>query len=196
MKIRIFMIAVFLTAFSFYAYGDEIDYFPPLTKMPAHGITLTSPDEKGWFVSDPDGKGAYLLKVGPTKSETYAIVITMHSNNHIIKSDDELLDYVKRMNRGSSDRFKYRLTNEEFNRSHGVCFVSYYGLAEDHLAPQMPKGKEFALLEISGFYARHPDDPGLIIQVEYSYRYYPGHEDLDFKKKAEWVFKNAFFTKP
>jgi hypothetical protein len=193
MKIMLFFLTAFLMVFSFHAYGSEIECLSPLTKIPAHGITLTSPDEKGWLVHDPDGKGAYLGKEGPTKSESYVISITHF--NHIVKSEQELLDSVKQMNTGSSDRYKLRIASAEFNRSRGAYFVNYYGLTEDHGAHQMPRGKDFALLEILGFYARHPDDPGHIIKVEYSYRYYSGHEDPEFKKKAEWVLNNAVFTK-
>ena len=190
----IFLCTLLIAAFS-YSYGEAIDYFPPLTEMPGRGISLTSPDEKGWFVFDPDGKGAGLVKAGPTNTESYAITISYYDSSNF-KSENQFLDLVKKMNTGNSDRFKVRKNKEELDHSRGAYFVNYYSLAEDYGAHKMPKDQSFALLEIMGFYTRHPNDPSLMIKVEYSYRYYPGHEDPEFKKKAEWVLNHAIFTKP
>lgn len=195
LKIRLFFLIVLYIAIACSSYGGDVDYVSPLTQIPARGVSLTSPEEKGWFIIDPDGKGAYLAKVGATKSETYAIAITYFESINF-KSEKEFLDSVKQRNRASSERFKIRTANEELNRLRGPYFVNYYSLAEDSGAHQMPKGKSFAIIEIMGFYARHPNDPGRLVKVEYSYRYYPGNEDSEFKKKAEWVLDHATFTTP
>lgn len=193
-KSLILLTFIFVTPF-FTSFGIAIDYYPPLTKMQGRGITLTSPDEKGWFEFNPEGKGAALVKAGPTNHESYSIIIT-YFNSSSFKSENEFLDSVKKLNTGSPNRFKVLSRIAELNPSRGAYFVNYYSLAEDYGARRMPKDQTFALLEIMGFYTRHPDDPTRIIKVEYSYRYYPGHEDPEFKKKAEWVLNQVTFIKP
>ncbi len=106
--------------------------------MPARGISLVSPDEKGWFVFDPDGKGSSLVKSGPTKSESHAITITYMQSTGL-ESEKEFLDTVKQKTGSSDDRFKIREKNEELDRSRGTYFAKYYRLSEDHGAHQMPK---------------------------------------------------------
>jgi hypothetical protein len=179
----------------YHSHRNVIEAFPPQTEMQGRGITLISPEEKGWFAFDPKGNGAALMKAGQSKSECYAIVITNFRATNF-KSEKDFLNQIKQMNTENPNRFKIRSTKEELNSLRGPYFANYYGLYEYYGIHSMPKGNNFALLEKMGFSALHPNDPGLIIRVEYSYRYYPGHEDPEFKKKAQWVLEHATFTKP
>jgi hypothetical protein len=189
---RIFFVVLILFISS-YATLNATDFVTPRTKLPGKGITVISPDEEGWLFFDPDGKGKHLAKDGATRIETYAINLNYHRSGNF-KSEDEFLETIKQILTYTEKRFKLRSANVKLNPKRGPYFVNFHILSEDYEANQMPKDKKFALIEMMGFYARHPDEPSLIIMLQYSYRYYPGHEDPEFKKKAAWVIKNATFT--
>ncbi len=192
--INLFLVISFL--FISFAYGDSANYIEPLSKIPSRGICLTSPDEKDWFIFDPDGKGGYLAKAGPSKKESYAISVEYSPvRSPGFKSKKEFLEWAKKYHNMDSERFKIRSTNVELDSSHSSYFVNHYILAEDHGANKMPKNQKYAMVEAMGFFACHPDNPNLVIKVGYSYRYYQGHEDPDFKKKAKWVLDQVTFTK-
>jgi hypothetical protein len=167
----------------------------PRTKFPRRGIILVSPDEDGWRLSNDTGTVISLSKYGPTKIETYLIEVRVNDIEHGLKCEKLLAGSVNGFSGGEvGDRFKIRMSQAELDPSRGPNFGNYYLLSEDYAARGMPANQRYALLEEMGFMACHPNDPRLFVRVGYSYRYYPGHEDPEFKKKAKWVLDQMLFT--
>jgi hypothetical protein len=177
------------------SYAAADDRLHPQTKFASHGISLLSPDEDGWVVFNPTGKDPTLAKYGATRIETYSIQISYSKSPSSARAcERDFAGIAKRINTTVSDRFKVRVNRADLDLSRGPYFVNYYVLAEDYGAHGKPSTQQYALFEQMGFFACDPNDPDRLVRVEYSYRYYPGHEDPEFKAKAKWVLDRATFT--
>jgi hypothetical protein len=191
-----------ILTFCFCSYTAADDRVAPGTKLAGRGISLVSPNEYGWLVLNRGEKGAsvgvtrglILAKYGPTRRETYTIQAD-YLKSAGSQCEKDLPGGIKApFNATAPERFKIRLQQAELDPLRGPNFASYYVLAEDYGAHGMPENEKYALLEEMGLAACHPNDPGLLVKVGYSYRYYTGHEDREFKKKAKWVLDHVMFT--
>ena len=167
----------------------------PLSKIPGLGSSLVIPNEDGWILFDPDGKGSFITKFGQTEIESY--VISLDRYNHAVpNSSDEFrkLYEILKQREISVPRYKLLLVKESARASLSTYALDFYYLVEDHQPIELPNGDEYMLLETMGFFALHPYIPDTLIRVAYSYRYAKGHEDSLFAEKAKWVLGNVVFT--
>ncbi|MHB8811120.1 MAG: hypothetical protein ACYC9M_14075 [Desulfobulbaceae bacterium] len=197
---RFIILTIFLLLTSRLSLAEALPYtepIPPLSQVPGKGILFTVPDENGWMLFDPDGKGSTIVKQGKSKIESYVISLDYYQQPNP-KSENEFKELyeILKQRELAPPRYRGLHADEEFNYSRGKYFLIFYYLIEDHEACHMPLGQKYLLLEVMGFLAVHPDNPDLIVRVAYTYRYSPGHEDHKFKEKAKWVLDQATFAKP
>jgi len=172
------------------------DIAPQTTLPTPAGVFVVSPDENGWILFNPSGGGTAIVKHGPTKLESYGIDARSITVPKSRSCEKEFPAAVKLLTAMDPNRFTPRLQQVEADSSRGANFVNYYVLVEDHGAHGMPKDQSFALFEVMGLMGCHPYNPDLLVTVDYSYRYYPGHDDPEFKKKAKWVLDRVTFKRP
>ena len=170
---------------------------PPLSKIPGVGVSFTIPDENGWHLFDPDGKGSMIVKTGKTKLESYIISLTYNKHTTPLSEAKfrELYETKQTMGWHPPERYKVILSKEEPISSRGKYFNSFYYLVEDHQAKIMPSGEKHMLLEVMAFFAANPNDLTTTVEISYSYRYSPKNKDNKFKEKAKWVLDHALFVK-
>ena len=189
-------LASLLAAFPCHA-AEEI---APMTAVVVRGMSLTSPDEKGW-VQSRGAAEVTLGKLGPDGIAS-SVIRVRDIQSPCPATDEAFLDIVKRLNAKVPGRFRVRETNVELDKSRAIPFrrkapfANFHYVVEDSEAPQKPANQSFVVFETMGFVACHPVDPGLVVLVEYTSRYDPGREDKDFKPKARWVLERATFTTP
>ncbi len=167
---------------------------PPLAKVPGRGVTFTIPNEDGWFLFNPDGRGATIMKSGETKVESYAISLDFY-RVPIPETDSEFKKAYENLKKIaiSPPRYKSLATEESFNSDNNRFEMNFYYLVEDHQAEKNPPGDKYMLLQAMGILAEHPSIPDYIVRITYSHRYAIGNEDLNFKEKAKWVMENAAY---
>lgn len=170
-----------------------IKKIPPLTQVPGLGVSFTIPDEEGWMLFDPDGKGSTIVKVGRTKIESYVISL----DSFQLPDSDTSYDFRKlyeasKKGEITPPRYSSLVIKDEANKSESE--ISFYYLVEDHQPIKIRAGDEHMLLETMGVFAKHPKIPNNIVRIAYSYRYAIGNEDPEFKKKAKWVLDQITFT--
>lgn len=189
-------IIALLTACAFE--GKELPYIekiPPLSNVPGAGISFVIPDEEGWMLFDPDGKGAMIARQGNSKIESYIISLDYYQQP-IPETEYKFKQLYQTLKQGEISPPRYNpLVIEDHRRDFkkNYCLDFYY-LVEDSQPKEMPAGDTYMLLETMGLFAVHPNIPNYMVRVAYSYRYAKGHEDPQFKKKAKWVLEQLTFT--
>jgi hypothetical protein len=165
-----------------------------LTKVPGLGATFVIPNEEGWMLFDPDGKGSLIVKYGGSKIESYVISLDLYKQS-APESDEEFISFYDRLkNRELGDpRYKVISSNENPINSRGSYFIEFHYLVEDHKALNMPKGTDYMLLETMGFFTVNPEMPENLLRISYSHRYLPDNRDSRFKEKARWALENVSF---
>lgn len=168
---------------------------PPLAQVPGRGVTFTIPKESGWFLFNPDGKGATIMKSGKTEIESYGISLDFYR----LPIPETALDFKEgydKLTRAetSPPRYKLLAIEDNINEVDNRFNINFYYQVEDHQAVKIPLGDKFMLLEAMGLLAVHPSIPDYIVRISYSHRYSIGHGDPKFKEKAKWVIDNVVFT--
>ncbi len=188
---------VYLIPSGYSAEPPYIKAIPPLVRVPGEGVSFVIPNEQGWMFFDPDGKGATIAKIGQSEAETYTISLDIYDQDSQV-SEQEFRQFYEAQKQRELDGPRYisRVAEDEVDKSKSHPWVGFYYLVEDHEARNMPSDQEFLLLETMGYLAINPENPGVILRVAYSYRYIPGHEDSNFREKAEWVLDHTEFYEP
>lgn len=190
------LILIFIPYVSHSDESPSIQEIAPLTQIPGLGVSFKIPNEDGWMLFDPDGKGSFISKSGQTKIESYIISLDSYKQPIPDKESEfnQLYDTLK--SREIEDPRYRLLTIEEKPRDSSSKFaINFYYLVEDHQPIEKPTDQSYMLIETMGFFASHPNIPDNLIRVAYSYRYIKGHEDSNFKNKARWVLSNVEFSR-
>ena len=173
---------------------SAVDSLRPKTELQGGGVSYLSPDEDGWIVERSVKQWSLLGKYAANKAESYSIQMT-HIKAACPASKEAFIETVRRSLQTTLPRFKLRSTSvEEDKTGRAYARVNYYFLTEDYGAHKMPADQSYALLEAQGSYSCHPYDATVVEKAEYSYRYYPGDRDPNFKTNAQWVLDHVRFT--
>ncbi|MBU2630389.1 MAG: hypothetical protein KKE61_17390, partial [Proteobacteria bacterium] len=80
--IFLILIAIIFTVCNSCSNGPPyIKKLPPLSKVPGIGVNFIIPDEEGWMLFDPDGKGSMIVKHGPSEKESYVISLDFYNQS-------------------------------------------------------------------------------------------------------------------
>jgi hypothetical protein len=193
--ILLILIAVFSSVCN--SYSSEPPYIknlPPLSKVPGVGVNFIIPDEEGWMLFDPDGKGSMIVKHGASENESYAISLDFYNQSQPkTVSEFQTLYNILKDREVKPPRYKSIIANENQRIDTGDYFIEFYYLVEDHEASKMPKNAKFMLMETMGIFAVNPEIPDNLVRVAYSHRYLPNNKDNQFREKAKWVLENVTF---
>jgi hypothetical protein len=195
-RILFFAILIFLVACNSQQKGPPyIKEIAPLSKIPGIGVSFVIPNEKGWMLFDPDGKGSFISKFGQTKIESYIISLDCYQQSiPETVSEFKKLYKVLEQRETESPRYKPLLIQEQLLDTHNKFAIKFHYLVEDHQPKEKPIGYEYMLLETMGYFVVHPNIPDNMVRIAYSHRYVEGHEDPKFKEKAKWVLDQVVFT--
>ncbi len=175
--------------------ASYIEKIPRLSNVPGAGISFVIPDEEGWMLFDPDGKGAMIARQGRSKIESYIISLDTYQQS-VPKTEDKFKQLYQVLKQGetSPPRYNPLVIEDRLRDSKNSYCIDFYYLVEDSQPKKLPVGDDYMLLETMGFFAVHPNIPNYMVRVAYSYRYAKGHEDPQFKTKAKWVLEQLTFT--
>jgi len=163
----------------------------PGPRLQLNGYSFASLNEPGWQLAGRAPARVVLGKPGTYPDETL-IISAMLTRVTALGSDDSLADYVKAAEeRDTTDRFK--------TLTHTVAPYTGLGarshiVAEDRQPQTRSKRTGHMILEIASINCVHPDHPSVGVNITYSQRYYPGHQDPRFADKADRIFGTLEFA--
>ena len=157
-------------------------------------FTMKPPQEDDWVIAYRDNSQISLAKYGNDKDETYAIMVTMVQIPNL-DTENEFMNFIKESRDKDTDPKRFKVLKDEINiyKLRADFCVSYHTIAEDNKAVKRLWNNKPMLLEIVGYSCRYPLNKKIVINFNYSHRYYPGNEDKELLEKANKVFSQLEF---
>ena len=105
------------------------------------------------------------------------------------------MNFIKESRDKDTDPKRFKVLKDEINiyKLRADFCVSYHTIAEDNKAVKRLWNNKPMLLEIVGYSCRYPLNKKIVINFNYSHRYYPGNEDKELLEKANKVFSQLEF---
>ena len=157
-------------------------------------FALLPPQEDDWVIVYKDISQISLAKKGNDKDETYAISVTMVEIPNI-DTEYEFMDFVAKSRDKDTDTKRFKILKDDTNiyKLRADYCVSYHTIAEDNKAVKHFMNKKPMLVEMVGYTCRYPLNRNMVINFDYSHRYYPGNGDEKLLEKANKVFSQLEF---
>lgn len=156
-------------------------------------FTLTAPADPGWQVLYRNVEGVMLRKAGERVDETYAAYVKLVALPKFA-SAKSFAAYVEREQNKDLDpkRFKNPKRQSVLHDGRGDYCISYQASAEDWKARKRTRRNPM-ILEMAGFFCRHPKYPEVGIAFDYSHRCFDDQLDPQLQEKAKTAFEQLKF---
>ena len=173
-------------------YPDVAD--PSVRINNVSGVSVLPPQEQGWLIPYTSQHELGLVKQGDNPDSTYAVQVELF---HLPKIDsaEQYLKYVSegRAAGPETGRFKNIQNKEEiYTGREGYC-VRFHTVSEDKAA-KTQSGEKVMVMETIGYNCQQSKNRTIGVDFEYSYRHYPGDEDVNLEKKANDFLDQVRFT--
>jgi len=167
----------------------------PPERIIQKGYSLLPLNEKGWYVVGRNQTQLALGKGSETPDETFVIQGTLVAIEPY-KTRDDFVRLVKEGESKSIDRKRYKIIQHDvsaYDKKGTDCAESYV-LMVDNAAAKPSGNKGVMILESLALACAHPKNKNIVVNLGYSHRYYPGHQDAAFREKATAVVNSLEFT--
>lgn len=161
-------------------------------------FTFQTPQDKKWIILNRNSVETKLYRKGPNLDDRYFIKIGVMEDEKLTENHSSvevfINDFKKRWLKHFDDRERYSVISNDINHlpERGEFCLTYHTVIEDKNAQKhnwRPYGNEPMRIEKVGNICRLPQKKKTVIMYEYSFQYYPSHEDTHLQEKASNIFK-------
>jgi hypothetical protein len=152
------------------------------------------PHGAGWIIPNRNATTLSFAKEGSGQDETYAVNVFVVEIPKLA-SREEFLAYIKSGREKDTDSKRFNIVQDNYafyDGSEDYC-IQYHSIVQDNAAQKRSNNKEAMLLEMAGFFCRHPQNKNTGIYFDYSHRYYSGHQDDKIVDMAKKTFNSLKF---
>jgi hypothetical protein len=173
---------------------------PPSLTSPFHlittvaGLSLVPPPEPGWIIAIQEANQVVLVRRAVQSGETYGAAASVYPLPEIA-SNDAFLTHISAARATAYQTSRVTLVKNDESLAEGrpARCVRYHTISEDK-ADRVPSARQTLLLQSIGYHCQHPKNRQVGVNLKYSHRYAPGHEDSDLAAKANEFLHKAGFT--
>lgn len=159
-----------------------------------YGLSSLPPQNGSWAIITASGYQASIAKAGNKKNESLV------ANLYIYKlpefpTDSAFLSHVEKGRAAEPDigRFEVLKNDQMLTSLNGTNCVSYHSVSKDNSAHIQGGGTTTMLVENFGYHCKHPKNPAVGVNIEYSLRHFPDTSYSSLETDAKNFFSNVRF---
>jgi hypothetical protein len=187
----IIIVFIFLPSCATY---DSIPISDTSTRLNIYGVSVLPPQQNDWTIIRHNGDQLLLRKSGE-EDKSYVAVVSIHFLQDI-SSENEFLKLIENAREAIDETGRIIIleNNIEFYKGKADYCVKFKTLMNDFGAKRPSGNTEAMLIETIGFNCRHPFNKNILVNVEYSRRYYPSYSDSSWQEEADQFLNQIKFN--
>jgi hypothetical protein len=179
--------------------ASNIDRVPLVNREPrisSLGFSFIPPPGTNWLEEFGENQITYIKKMEPIDGTLFGTVTELQTQQ-TFPTPDALKHYITNKRKSNTTPPRYANTKTSYSLQPGIApfCVRYLEQFEDWGAKNL-YGRSFLVIMNHGLICLHPDNPKVLVDIYFSYRYPPDNKDKKLISEGEELINSLKMLRP